>query len=396
VSLLDFEADASPASVLPVAAEPAPSRNFRSFLLGGFECSSHLHADGSRLDMLEATGHARYAEEDYTRLHSYGIEAARDGLRWHKIDRGSRRGFDWDSWLPMLQAAARTRTQVIWDLCHYGWPDRMNIWSAQFVDRLARYAAAAARVALAETGVSGFYCPVNEISFWAWAGGEVGKMSPHRRRRGGELKRQLVRAYIASVQAIREVDPGARFVVAEPLIHIVCEDADERTRNDAEAYRQAQFEAHEMLTGAAAPELGGKPDFLDIVGVNFYPHNQWYWQGNTIPLGHHAYRPLSAMLAEAYERVGRPIFIAETGAEGCSRPYWLHHVCAETMHAIELGVPVEGVCLYPILDYPGWENGRICPVGLLSMPDASGNREAHEPMARELIRQQALFASAKP
>jgi len=94
---------------------------------------------------------------------------------------------------------------------------------------------------------------------------------------------------------------------------------------------------------------------------------------------------------EAQSRYNRPLFIAETRAEGTARRAWLYYVCAEGETALEMGVPVEGVCLYPILDYPGWENERICPVGLLSMPDHRGQRAVCSSLARELGRQQQLL-----
>ena len=97
------------------------------------------------------------------------------------------------------------------------------------------------------------------------------------------------------------------------------------------------------------------------------------------------------MLAEAQSRYERPLFIAETGAEGTARKAWLYYVCAEVETALEMGVPIEGVCLYPILDYPGWENERICPVGLLSMPDNRGQRAVCPTLAPELKRQQQML-----
>ena len=123
-----------------------------------------------------------------------------------------------------------------------------------------------------------------------------------------------------------------------------------------------------MLTGNAAPELGGRPDYLDIAGLNYYPDNQWFVKGGTIPLGHDLYRPLHDLLAEFHARYGRPLYLAETGAERSARAAWLHYVAGEVRAALAQGVPVEGICLYPILDYPGWENGRPCDVGLFSSP----------------------------
>ena len=78
----------------------------------------------------------------------------------------------------MLRAAQETGIQVVWDLCHYGLPDDLDIWSAAFVDRFAAFAGAAARVAREEGAGHGVWCPMNEMSFWAWIGGDRGHMHP--------------------------------------------------------------------------------------------------------------------------------------------------------------------------------------------------------------------------
>jgi hypothetical protein len=125
---------------------------FRSFFLGGFECSTHRRADGRRLDLIAATRHDQLAGQDYRQLAEHGIRAARDGVRWHLVEAGAPGRYDWSSFLPMLRAAEAAGTQVAWDLCHYGWPDGLDVFSAAFVDRLARYAGAFARLHLEETG----------------------------------------------------------------------------------------------------------------------------------------------------------------------------------------------------------------------------------------------------
>ena len=293
----------------------------------------------------------------------------------------------------MLRAAEDRGVRIIWDLCHYGWPDGIDIWAPEFIDRFARFAAEAARVITSESSGVPFFCPVNEISFWAWAGGEVGRFNPSSYGRGPDLKRQLVHAAIAGIEAVRTVRPDARFITAEPLINVDPGAGDPEHTHAAEIYRLSQFEALDMLCGTVEPDLGGHPSYLDIVGVNYYPDNQWYHHGPTIPLGHHAYRPFHQMLTEVSTRYRRPILIAETGAEGSARPAWLHYVCAEVAEAIDGGVPIEGICLYPVLDYPGWDNGRSCQVGLFSAPDESGQRTVCRPLAGELRRQQAIFDS---
>jgi hypothetical protein len=57
------------------------------------------------------------------------------------------------------------------------------------------------------------------------------------------------------------------------------------------------------------------------------------------------------------------------------------------------GVPIVGACIYPILEYSGWEDDRHCATGLLSAPDASGTRRIYQPLAAEVRRQQAAFAA---
>ena len=97
------------------------------------------------------------------------------------------------------------------------------------------------------------------------------------------------------------------------------------------------------------------------------------------------------MLAEVYSRYHRPILIAETGAEDNARASWFRYVCRETVAAIEDGIPVEGMCLYPILNHPGWGDNRHCYNALWDYPDARGHREIYAPLAAELRRWQRVF-----
>lgn len=325
---------------------PAPSL-FRSFWMGGFECSCQINARGARLDMTAALGHDVHAAEDYALVRSIGISAARDGIRWHLVDRGGR--YDFSSWGPMAAAARREGVQVLWDLCHYGWPDDVDIFTPAFVDRFSRFCRAVARHHRESTDEIPFYTPVNEISFFAWAACRR-IMYPHARGRDNELKRQLVRAAIAGVEAIRDVDKRARIVFVEPLIHIVAP----RGKPDgaARAKHESQFEAWDMLAG-----------YLDIMGLNYYAANQWEvpggrklrWAGEPLD---DRWKPLGLLLEDVYRRYGRPLFIAETSHYGVGRAAWISEVARETRQARSRGVPIEGVCLYPILDRFDWNNPR--------------------------------------
>ena len=365
---------------------------FSSFFLGGFECSTHRRQDGRRLDLLQGTGHDRWAANDFAALQPHGIRSVRDGLRWHLIETTPGH-YDWSSFLPQLKAANEAGVQVIWDLCHYGWPDDIDIWRPEFVERFARFAAAAARLIREHSDAVPFYSPLNEMSFWSWAGGEVAYFAPLGEGRGDELKHQLVRASIAAIEGIREVDSRARFVQVDPIIHVVPRGNSAAEQAEAERYRLSQFQAWDLLAGKQWPGLGGKPEYLDIIGVNFYNNNQWFAGGGTLWRGEPLYRPFSGMLAEVYQRYRRPLLVAETGAEGDLRGDWLRYVCEQVRLAMQRGIPMEGICLYPILDYPGWTDDRHCEVGLFGFADEQGRRPLHSPLADELHFQQAQFAA---
>lgn len=363
---------------------------FESFFIAGFECATHRRRDGARVDSIAAQAHDRFARQDYALAQDHGLRTARDGLRWHLIE-PEREAYDWSSWLPMLRAAHDAGMQVIWDLWHYGTPDWLDIFSDELPHRLAAFAREAARLHREETDAVPWWCPLNEINFYAFIAGEVPEFHPYATGRAWELKRQLVRAGVAVVDAVREIDPRARIMWCEPAINVLPDDRSPEARAAAEARHVSQYEAFDMLSGRDHPEIGGRPDVLDVLGLNFYPHNQFTLTKGAIPLGHHAWRPLRDMLETAWRRYARPIVLTETGAENCGRAAWLHYICGEVEDAIERGVPVDGICWYPITDYAGWDDGRVCPTGLLSSADEHGRRQVHQRLARELRRQQELF-----
>lgn len=349
-----------------VAQTPAPPPDlFASFIQGGFECSTQVLHHGKRLDIIAATAHDRHAESDYRQLGQFGLHTLRDGLRWHLIETAPRR-YDFSSFVPMVQAAQRSGSQVIWDLLHYGYPGDIDIWSPTFVDRFAGFARATAEIWRDTTDAVPFWCPINEISFFAWAGGDVRYLNPFAMNRGYDLKVQLARASIAAMHALREIDPRARFVHCEPLIAIHHNPASGLPRSEAEGWHESQFQAFDLLSGRIGPQLGGDPSLLDIIGVNYYPRNQWLHGGAPIAIDDAAYRPLSDLLFETYARYRRPIFVSETGTEDHHRAPWFRYVASEVSRARARGVPIQGLCLYPVLNHPGWDDDRDCHNGLLT------------------------------
>jgi beta-glucosidase/6-phospho-beta-glucosidase/beta-galactosidase len=326
--------------------------------MAGFESSSHITKAGVQLDMIEATQHDRFVVEDYRLLREFGFGTIRDAVRWHLIDRGSRYVFS--SLAPMVEAAQKESVQVIWDICHYGWPDGVDILSPSFVDRFERFCGAIARFMKQYSDRVPFYAPINEISFFAWAAGQVGFMHPCHIGEGVALKEQLVRAAIAGIEALWAVDSRARMAQIDPIMHVVTPRHHPELAAAATAQHASQFEAWDMLSGVVKPELGGHQRYLDIIGVNYYHANQWEYPDNRLRWEDtprdERWIPFSGLVADVYHRYKRPMFVAETGHFGVGRAAWAREIVSEVMLARDSGIPLEGISFYPIIDRTDWED----------------------------------------
>ncbi len=337
---------------------PRSSADFRSFWMGGFEAASHVNGSGQRLDMIAGTRHDSMALTDYRLLNSLQMGGARDALRWHLVDNGTG-VFDFRSFLPQLEAACATGTQVIWSLCHYGYPDDLDLFSTEFVRRFVAFSLAVCRVIREHTDDIPYFTPINEISFFSWAASRSA-FRPFAEGRDNELKQQLVRATIEACEELRVLDSRCRFVQPEPIIHVVAPHGRDDLAESAARYQESQFEAWDMIAGRQQPQLGGRADLLDIVGMNFYHSNQWEIESGRlewekIPRDPR-WRPLSQMMESVWKRYGRPLFLAETSHIGVGRAPWILEVAAETDVALRRGVPVEGICLFPIIDRYDWND----------------------------------------
>lgn len=351
--------------------------------VAGFECSCHVLSSGRRLDMIAATRHAELADQDYAGLRALGIQACREGVSWATCEWRAGR-YDFSSVLSRQRAATKHGVQVIWDLMHFGWPDDLDVFAPRFPERFARYAAAFTRWLTAEADSAPMLAPINEISYLAWAGGDVACMNPFELARGVELKVQLVRACIACIDAVRGVTARARFLQPEPVINIVPDARHPKTWRRVQSDNLLAYQAWDMLSGRVWPELGGGSRYLDVIGVNFYPDNQFKLDGTTVQRGSSDYKPFSSMLLDVWQRYRRPMLIAETGSEGPSRASWIEYVADESAFAMQHGCALHGVTLYPVLDHPGWDDQRHCENGLWGYPDERGARPLHEPLAAVL------------
>jgi hypothetical protein len=242
-----------------------------------------------------------------------------------------------------------------------------------------------------------FFTPVNEITFFSAAASDLQWMYPFAKGRGDDLKRAMARMAIEGAKAIREIEPDARMVHVDPIVHAVPprDRPDLADEANDEEHREA-FEAWDMLCGRVAPELGGSPEILDIVGVNVYHYSQ-------VQLGEDKKReilgprdprrkPLSALLQTAWDRYHRPVIIGETSGFQENRAEWLRMTMEESLNALNNGVDLHGVCLYPFVDLPDWWTQEWAKIGIYDVADKeSFGRVPCDAYIAELRRWQKLL-----
>lgn len=362
---------------------------FPTFFLSGFECSTFQWKDKGRRDLSAELRHYQHADEDYAMLRPLGIAVVREGIPWPLVDKGNGE-YDFRCIDPFLAAQRRHGILPIWDLCHYGYPDGLDPYGDDFAPRFAAYAKAAARY-VAERAHHDPLCftPVNEPTYWGYMGGEWGWCAPFGKtpddRRRFTLA--LAKADIAGVKAIRADFPDARMVHIDPLIWVV----PPRDRPDLadEAHRESYEDAYiawDVISGLKHPELGGSPEVIDILGFNNYSFGQMEYQGGgkpNLPLepGDKRIRPLCDLIEEAWAKYRRPCIIAETSGLHGGRPDWLNDVMCEALAAVNRGVDLHGICLFPAVDMTDWNTGEWLHMGLADVEELPGGALMRKPFA---------------
>ncbi len=357
-------------------------------MMGGFECATGINRHGDAIDQIAATQHDLFVRDDYARLADAGILVAREGVRWPLVERGA--SFDFSSLDPMLCAAAEFGIQLVLDLFHYGFADGVDPFSDELPDRFARYGAAVCEHVARKLPGPLLFTPVNEPSYFAWAAGDEGLFWPHERGRGPELKRRMVHAAIACIDAIRAICPDARFLNADPLCRVVAPAHAPELADGAKWFNEnAVFEAWDILAGRVHPELGGSRSHLDIVGLNYYWTNQWEHTIPDSPLCESDERcwPLRDLVRWVWHRYQAEIVITETSHYGDRRGPYLNSLVDEIEAILDEGIPLRGVCLYPILGMPEWHDSTAwARMGLWDLiPDKERlERVVHAPMLEAL------------
>ncbi len=329
---------------------------FKTFFMGGFECADHINRSGQRINLLHETAHSEKIYSDYAMLVQAGIKTVREGICWSDVEK-TPYAYDFTEIRRRIDAANYFGIQQIWDLCHFGYPDDLIPTHPLFVDRFSTLCLAFATFYRAYTDNVMFVIPINEISFLSWHSGDMRGKVPFAVNSGFDIKYHLCKAAIQGIKTLKSVCPNCRILTVEPLIRIhdnvYCPDP-ERVHQ----MNENQYQAMDMIGGYMCPELGGDPSYLDILGFNYYYNNQWIHNGPILVWDDESENSakLSMLLDMAYRRFQRPIVLTETGHFGKDRAKWIRFVTDECKEALFNGVQLEGICIYPVIDRPDWDD----------------------------------------
>lgn len=324
--------------------------------MGGFECADHINRSGERVNLLKETEHDLRVEEDYKLLVGLGINVVREGICWSAVEKGPYI-FDFSEVMNRIRVAEKHGIQIIWDLCHFGYPDGIFPTHPLFTSRFMSLCRAFALFHMEKSQQPLFVVPINEISFLSWHSGDMRGTVPFAINSGDDIKYHLCQAAIEGMQVLRQTNKECTIVLVEPLVKIHSAN-DEISSEELAELNTHQFQAMDIISGRLYPELGGSPHLFDMVGFNYYHNNQWDHLDRTVvwPPQERPLTPLSELLLIASLRYNKPTILAETGHFGAGRSQWLNEITGECIKAMEAGVDLKGICIYPVIDRPDWDD----------------------------------------
>lgn len=310
----------------------------KSFFMGGFECADHINRSGVRINLQKETLHDKKVLQDYKNLKSIGIKVVREGVCWSEVETKPYT-YDFSRLLKFFKAAQELDMQIMWDLCHFGYPDDLSPTHPLFTERFTKYCEQFTIFHLQHCEQPPWIVPINEISFLSWHSGDMRGTVPFAVNSGWDMKYHLCKAAIRGIKAIKALKKEAVILIVEPLIKI--HPLDETTDLVEVTIRNNyQYQAMDILLGRTCPELLGDASLIDVLGFNYYYNNQWTENHETLPWPdlNNQLTPLSELLYQASLRYKEfPLIITETGHFGHLRAEWLTEVIRECSKAIQDG-----------------------------------------------------------
>ena len=199
------------------------------------------------------------------------------------------------------------------------------------------------------------------------------------------------------IKELKRINPYFKILSTEPLVNMV--PTFEATSEEVEKARNAhdnQYQTLDIICGKICQELGGDPSLIDVIGVNYYYNNQWVYKQSENSYLHWnnedddpRWRPLHSLIEEVYQRYQLPILLSETSHSGEDRGKWIRSIATQCQKISEMKIPFLGICLYPIIDRPDWDNGQWHHSGLWDcFPEDGISRQINQDYAIALLESQ--------
>ena len=401
--------------------------NSRLELWGGPECTVN-RVGNTYFDQLKRTGHAdRLSDLDL--FADLGLRTLRYPVLWERTAPEGVTEADWNWADERLGRLRDLEVDPIVGLMHHGsGPRSTSLLDPQFPEKLAEYACAVARRFPWITR----YTPVNEPLTTARFSGLYGHWYPHACD-GLTWARILLnqcRAVCLAMQAVREVNPGARLVQTEDL---------GKTHSTPAMAYQADFEnerrwltfdllcgrvdRHHPMShflrwlGITEGELNAfqdNPCPPNIFGINYYVTSERFlderthlYPAQTIGANPHgSYADVEAvrvcadgihgparLLREVWDRYGSPLVVTEAhlGADTGDQMRWLGEIWDAALLLRRDGVDVRAVTAWSLLGAYDWDSlvtradGHYEP-GAFHLQDGVPRPTALAAMLRDLSR----------
>lgn len=316
-----------------------------------------------RQDEIVLSGHDRLLDDDYRILKAAGTVGVRDAARWY-VTHPAPGVFDW-AWLDrVVDAAARHELRLYLDLWHYGYPDWLDLMSA---DAPRQFADFARQIALRYPDLHD-WCICNEPTLLVDWGGPVGKWAPFLKDADPmPLRQQVCRCIIEASRAVLDLRPDDRLILPEPWHAPDTQSEDE------------QAAVIDTVLGLRDPRLGGESALVSVVGLNHY-------RDSTLP-------PFHRLILNARRRwPEKRLWVTETSGPptGWQQAEWFWWMLGETRLANAEGAGVEVFTWAPALSMFDWEDETLQLLnGLWMLDEATGERvpNGNAPDALRLARE---------